>query len=214
MNTKNKKTLTDPFLIEARRLYSLGAAPHWLKSKSKAPVNPGWSGPVRDDWNTLQAQYCEGHGLGIRLGEASYLDGGYLGCIDQDIRSADPRYYKEAIAIIDKLFPGLRDTAPYVLTGRGFGSAHFYLITKVPIQSKNIGRSSEMVKVYSPSSPISGDQNRFVLGGKLTKSELNKGFRMKAAWECDFMSKGKQVVVPPTRHPDTNEQYRWKRRLE
>lgn len=210
----NQKMLTDPILVEAKRIFDMGGAPHWLRPNSKIPVKNGWSAPERDDWKTLRAEYVRGYGLGIRLGEASNINGGYLAVLDLDIRSPDPVHLIEAVDIIDRFNSGLTKSAPLVLTGRGLGSAHFYFITKAPLQSQKLGRSKEMVKVYSPSSKETGGQKGFTETDRLTIEELKNGMRMKAAWEVELMSAGKQVVAPPTVHPDTQIRYKWQRRLE
>lgn len=200
-------------LLEAKRLYDLGLAVHWTRAGSKAPVKTGWSSSKRDDWGTLLDEHQFGYGLGIRLGAASKLANGYLAVVDLDVRSPDKRFYSEAIAVIDRVFPGLLGTTPTVLTGRGFGSRHLYIGTSSPLPSKKLEVSPEQVKVYSPTSEISGPQIRAMKERKISAAELQKGYRIKSAWEVEFMSIGKQVVAPPSQHVDTGALYRWERDL-
>lgn len=190
----------------AKRLYDLGFAVHWLKPDSKAPVKGGWSNPTRDDFKLVKQEYRAGYGLGVRLGEASNLGDGFLAVIDLDVKSTDPKHYAEAIEIIDREFPGLRDSAPFVATGRGNGSGHYYVKTEKQVQSGKLGSSSEEVEVYSPSSEINTRQQSLV-----SAERLKEGFRSKKAWEVEFMSARKQVVLPPTLHADTKKPYIWVR---
>jgi len=44
----------------------------------------------------------------------------------------------------------------------------------------------------------------------LTPDEIEKGIRLSHAWEISFYSDGRQVVLPPSVHPDSGELYRWK----
>jgi hypothetical protein len=211
VNVMNKH---DPVMEAAAYYQKFGFSVHWLRHRSKAPIKVGWTKAPPASLKELMEEYVPGYGVGIRLGVVSSEIGGAPLVIDMDIRSPDPRYRREAEELVDRFFPGLRDSVPCVETGRGFGSAHFYSMNSVPLESKNLGRSSELVKVYSPTSADSGNQRNFVTAGKLTPQELDGGFRLKAAWEVDFMCIGKQVVSPPTRHPDTGEVYRWRRGLE
>lgn len=192
---------------EASELHELGLAVHWLKPKSKAPVKAGWSEGKRDTWKTLEREYQPGMGLGVRLGEPSPLgDLGFLAVIDIDVKSTDPRHRKEAYACVRKLFPGLLEKkGPRVLTGRGNGSAHVYVRTRTPVQSRKLGGSPDEVEVLSPTSPINRSQRE-----RLSAEKLAKGVRLKKAWEVEIMSAGKQVVLPPTRHADTRVAYAWK----
>lgn len=193
-------------LSESKRLYDLGFAVHWLKPKSKAPVKGGWSGATRDDWTIVDREYQESYGLGVRLGEPSKLVDGYLAVIDVDMKSPDPKHKREAIAAFDEAFPGLRLKAPYVVTGRGL---HVYVRTKTPIKSGKVKTSPVQVRVLSPSSPTNKRQDAL-----LSPDDIARGYRMKNAWEVEFMSIGKQVVLPPTCHPDTGKAYAWKRPIK
>lgn len=198
-------------LKEAKRLYQLGFAVHWLKPGSKVPVKGGWSSPTHDAFSTLSRTYRKGYGLGVRLGEASKLGEGYLAVIDLDLKSDDPAHREEALAVIDRVFPGVREKAPFVASGRGNGSGHFYVISRSPSKSGKLGSSPIRVKVFSPTSEITKAQRRAVEERLLTEDELARGFRVKNAWEVEFMSVGKQVVLPPSVHPDTGTAYRWDR---
>lgn len=192
-------------LKEAARLYKMGFGVHWLRPKSKAPLKGGWTAPERGSFESLLHSYKEGMGLGVRLGQPSKLSsgegGGFLAVVDVDLKSGRPEHQKEAFQLVMKLFPGLLEEAPTVKTGRGF---HLYCRTERPLKSGKLGASSIETKVLSPTSPVNRRQREL-----LTALEIEKGYRMKTAWEVEFMSTGRQVVLPPTLHPDTGKPYIW-----
>lgn len=197
-------------LKEAKRLYELGAAVHWIKPNSKAPVKSGWSGPTRDPWDVVAKEYKPSYGLGVRLGASSKLDGGYLANIDVDIKSSDPRHQVEALSALNKKFPGLFEKAPIVKTGYGL---RLFVKTKEPLPSGKITSSREETVVLMPTAEISAQQKKAVALGKITEEQLKAGYRVRPAWELDFMSNGRQVVMPPSIHPETKKSYLWQRPL-
>ncbi len=198
------------FLKESARLYNLGFAVHWIKPRSKAPVKAGWSGPTRDKWRIVAAEYREGYGLGVRLGESSKLETGYLANIDIDLKSKDPKLRAQAFAVVDERFPGIRAVAPTVKTPHGM---RLFVQTAQPVASGKVKTSSDECKVRLPTSEINRRQLMAVDEGKLTKVELDKGWRIRPAWEVEFMSIGKQVGLPPSIHPETLVPYQWHRPL-
>ena len=48
----------------------------------------------------------------------------------------------------------------------------------------------------------------------LGEQKVNQGWRLRPAFEIDFMMKGKQVVLPPSIHPDTNKKYMWSKSVK
>lgn len=195
-------------LKEAQRLHSLGFGLHWLKPRSKVPVKAGWSGPRRDPWDQLQREYQEGYGLGVRMGEASKVGDYFLANIDVDIKSTEARHRAQAFALVREKFPGLLKKAPVVATAYGF---RLFVVTKTPVLSGKLGSSPDEVRVFLPSSEINKRQQRAVESRLLTAADLKAGWRVRQAWEVEFMSTGKQVVLPPSVHPDTGELYTWRR---
>ncbi len=194
-------------LKEAKRLYDLGLAVHWIKPNSKAPVKSGWSGPKRDNWGVVQREYQRSYGLGVRLGESSHLGiHGYLANIDVDIKSNDSRHFQEAMALVHRLFGGLASKAPTVKTGYGL---RIFVRTAAPMPSGKLGSSNEETLVLMPTAPINKRQLAAVKEGKLTEKQLRFGYRIRPAWEVEFMSIGKQVVLPPSIHPETGKKYQW-----
>jgi hypothetical protein len=94
--------------------------------------------------------------------------------------------------------------APRVLSGRGGGSCHFYFRTKEPQQAFKAIRSGHKVKVFMPSVQAGTSD-----ATELTQEELDAGYRMRLAWEVDVFGEGKQVVLPPSTHPDSLKPYVW-----
>lgn len=194
---------------EIKPLHSLGFALHWLKSKSKAPIEAGWTKGPRKDWVTLNRLYLSGYNVGVRLGLASKIGENYLAVVDCDVKSKSPHHRKEMEDRLETLFPGLMNRAPVVMTGRGSGSAHYYILTPQPIKTRNLARSTFSVKVLMPSSGSPSKRDRGALG----EGDISEGYRIRPAWEISLMSEGSQVVLPPSIHPDSGEPYTWGRRL-
>lgn len=196
-------------LKEARRLYRLGMAIHWLEPKSKKPVGSGWTTGPRKKWEQLERSYSALLNVGVRLGAASKInDKGYLAVIDVDVKSTEKRHRKEALDAVKRLTGGA--PCPVVMSGRGNGSRHLYCVTEKPFPPYDFAKSDELVKTYMPS--VSSVSKRDRAG--LTEAEIAEGYRIRPAWEISAMSEGRQVVLPPSIHPDSNKPYTWREGLE
>lgn len=184
----------------AKRLHALGLALHWLKPRSKMPVENKWTTGDRKPLKELLASHRSGQNLGVRLGRASKLSCGYfLAVIDCDVKAQT----KEARAEMEKaLRRFIATTGAVVLSGRGNGSKHVYVRTKAPAQGKKLTSSGERVKVMMPSAPPTAAERK-----RLTDAELKEGWRYRDAWEISLMGEGQQVVVPPSIHPDSGKAY-------
>jgi predicted P-loop ATPase len=189
-------------LAEARRLYDLGFAIIWLHPKSKRPVESGWTTGPRTKWEVLEKTFRPGMNLGVRLGAPSKIGDYYLAVVDVDVKSKDKRHRDEALKAAYELLPNL--AAPVVLSGRGGGSRHIYVLTKEPFKTWNPAASDEMVKVHMPSKKPSKREE-----AELTATEISNGLRLSRAWEVSLYSDGRQVVLPPSVHPDTGKRYSW-----
>lgn len=195
-------------LGEAERLFRLGFAIHWLHSKSKRPIDSGWGSGPRKSWAALSEQYREGFNIGVRLGESSAIaDLGYLCVVDIDIKSTLDVHRKEALEAARKLLNGKH--CPAVKSGRGNGSRHYYCLTVSPFKTFNPAASDERVKVHMPSKKASKKELE-----TLAAEEIESGIRLSPAWEISLYSDGRQVVLPPSIHPDTGAEYIWARPLE
>lgn len=111
---------------EAKRLHRLGFAIIWLKPKSKRPVESGWTTGPRKPWAYLASTYKNGYNVGVRTGQPSKVEGGYLACIDVDVK--DPKCLRDA----ESCLLGLVGSAhwPEVRSGSGKGSRHLYCRTR------------------------------------------------------------------------------------
>lgn len=194
-------------LSEVKNLYDNGFAIHLLKRKSKHPIDSAWTTGSRKKWKEIEKRFKPGMNIGVRLGSPSVVDGGYLAVIDIDNKSEDPRHAEEVAKKLHELFPELADKGlltPTVLSGRGNGSSHIYILTPEPIRSKRLSQSNESVKVKMPSaSPTKRERE------ELSDNELSNGIKLRAAWEISLMGEGQQVVLPPSIHPDSGKEYKW-----
>jgi len=200
--------LTDTFK-EARRLYKLGFAIHWLHPKSKRPIESGWTTGPRKEWDYLKETYIEGLNVGVRLGTPSKIDGKYLAVVDVDVKSKTKEHLNEALHAVAKLI-GVENykSAPQVRSGRGNGSRHYYLLTDQPFKTFNPAQSPDIIKVSMPSKKPSKKEL-----AQLSEKEIAAGIRLSHAWEISLYSDGRQVVLPPSVHPDSGELYNWKKHL-
>jgi len=198
---------------EIRRLHSLGFAIHLLKPRSKVPVKPGWSGDSKDSVKTLLKELKPNSNIGTKLGKPSLIttpfgDEGYLAVIDVDVKGTSEKHKRTAEAKVEEIFPGLLATAPITYSGRGNGSMHIWCLVDSPLDSKKITSSNEIIEVHMPSTKASKADIE-----KLGKKKTDAGIRLRAAWEIDFMCAGRQVVLPPSIHPDSGLKYRWHRAI-
>lgn len=194
---------------EAKRLHAMGLAIHWLRPNSKVPVKSGWSGENRDTLKSLMSEYKKGYNIGTKLGKPSEIDGKFLAAIDVDVKGTEKKHQKAARDWIEENFPGLLATAPITHSGRGNGSMHVWCLVDEAIDSRKLTSSPEFVEVMMPSVNYS-KRDLELLGEKKVKA----GWRSRPAWEVDFMCAGRQVVLPPSIHPDSGKPYRWGRTLE
>lgn len=193
---------TTPLYKEAKRLYDEGCAIHWLHPKSKRPLESGWTTGPRKEWKDLKESYNSKLNVGVRLGEASRFKDGYLAVVDIDVKSDDSKHRDEALAAAKKVVKGMK--CPTVSSGRGNGSRHYYCRTEKPFKTWNPAQSKEIIKVKMPSKNPSKKELE-----QLTKEEIADGIRLAHAWEVSLYSDGRQVVLPPSIHPDTNKEYKW-----
>lgn len=191
-------------LNEVKNLYDMGFATIWLYPKSKRPIGEDWTSGPRKPWKVLLKSFREANNVGVRLGGASqFKDKTFLAALDCDVKSSDPIHLKEMQVALNNFAPA-HEWAPRVISGRGGGSCHIYFRTNSPQVSFKAISSSHKVRVHMPSvAPSKSDKNT------LTDQEIKEGFRMRLAWEIDVYGEGKQVVLPPSTHPDTFKEYMW-----
>lgn len=201
MTTKKfRKRLTN---TEVKSLYEMGFAIHWIKPKSKKPVNDKWTTGERDPWSLLQKTFRRGMNVGVRLGKVSRVGDGYLAVIDCDVKDESPSAQEE---MDSKLGEILARKGVVALSGRGNGSQHVYVVSKRPLRPQRLAQSPKKVKVHMPSvEPSKRDRE------VLSENAIKAGYRSRAAWEISIMGEGQQVVLPPSIHPDSGQPYLWKR---
>lgn len=197
--------MTTAFRFSELRSYAaLGASLLWLKPNSKAPIDgKGWAQKEMPPFDEFKKAYRKGNNVGVRLGR-KLADGFYLGALDVDVKSADPKHQAEAYAALANIFPEA-EAAPRSMSGRGNGSCHVLIRTKEPLRgNERKAQSKEIVKVKMPSVEASGNDKK-----QLTPEEIAQGYRMRPAWEICRMSLGRQIVLPGSVHPDTGRHYAW-----
>jgi len=196
--------MKDQVLSEAKRLYDIGFGIHWLHPKSKRPIESKWTSGPRKDWDYLRETYMPGLNVGVRLGAASKINGKFLAVIDVDLKSEASSHSKEVTEGLKRLTKV--STLPEVISGRGNGSRHYYILTPKPLKTFKALQSKELIKVSMPSVKPS---KRDTAG--LTEAELKEGLRLRPAWEIGVMGDGSQVVLPPSVHPDSGRNYAWRK---
>lgn len=171
---------------EIAALRNAGFALHLLRPRTKRPYAEKWSTAPVATADELLAAYRPGDNIGVRLGEPSAMvGGGYLHCFDLDIRLADAA--DEAWEAFARL--GIDRTAlPTVVSGSGGESRHLYFITDKPFFGKKLAVSEGRHRRFDK------DRGKHVLSYD---------------WEIELFGTGKQVVVPPSLHPDTGKPYAW-----
>ena len=162
-------------------LHSFGFHLLWLVGK--APPQFGWTSekpkPFKD-W--LASRGHSTNNVGVALGAQSPLTcGGFLACIDVDLKDATPEETKDLLKrVVDLLGADNMKHAPRVKSGLGY---HVYFRSSQPFKSKTLVKSKRKIK------NLDGTES--------------------AAWELAAYSSGRQMVLPPSIHPLTGERYSW-----
>lgn len=177
-------------IAAAKRLIDAGVAVHLLHRRSKRPVGNDWQTAPKHTLESLKAAYRSGMNLGLRPGEHSLTEGGYLHVIDLDIRR--PEMADEAWECLKRFWPTAGD-APFAISGSGGESRHLYLFTDKPFRTVTLGKSVGFDMIFDPEK------------GKDVK---------KRHWEVSLFGAPKQLAIPPSVHPDSGENYRWGREID
>jgi len=178
-------TRRDNVLIQVGPLVQAGMALHWLRPRSKAPVADAWTAAPVYSVAELADSARPGANVGVRLGEPSRVAEHYLHVIDLDIRGAAAA--DEARAALRAFVPEYA-VLPFVISGSGGESRHFYFLTERPFRSRKLAHGA----------------------AKFTGPDGKQHW----AWEIELFGTGKQVVLPPSVHPDTGIAYRWGREID
>lgn len=157
------------------------------------PIPKGQKFTTQNDWpnapvftpeqvNLMVSEWeVNQYGLGIRTG-FPLLGGGFLGIIDVDPHAGELTSEARVELHQSLISLGLSPTTPNVITGRCDDSCHYYI------------RFSDFESVSKAAL-------------KLTESNY-KNTNGKPLWVIELLGKGKQVVSPPTIHPETGLPYR------
>jgi predicted P-loop ATPase len=167
-----------------------GFAIHWLAPRSKRPFKDNWSELPVATLEELTATFKATNNVGVRLGKPSLLGASYLHVIDVDIRV--PELADEAMERLRELFPMI-DSFPSVISGSGGASRHYYFLTDKPFRSRRLAASASKFRRFDKA------QNKDVWSNE---------------WEIELFGTGKQVVLPPSIHPNTGEPYVWEREFD
>src|SRR5690606_27435910 len=168
----------------------IGAAIHWLAPKKKSPVERQWTSAPRYNAVQLRSSYKPGYNVGLRTGEPSKTQYGYIHVLDVDIRK--PEMAAEAWAKVSEILPNYK-SLPSVISGSRGESRHLYFLSESPLASKKLFRSEGFDMVFNP---------------KLDREEK------KRHWEIDIKATRTQLVLPPSIHPDTGLSYIWEREFD
>lgn len=167
---------------------ALGLAVHWLKIASKAPVVSGWSNaPILTPENLLRT-HEPGFNVGFRAGEYSEVNGFNVVVLDIDIKHPD--FANEAYAAANQLMGGnLKYT---VISGSEVGRHQYLLVSKehTPSKAATTLRQSDIAVKNGHTVPLGTEGS-------------------KPAWTIELLSTGKNVVMPPSIHPDSHKNYSW-----
>jgi hypothetical protein len=180
----------DDMLKEALRLRKHGFAVHWLRPQSKIPLLEGWANaPVMSEAE-LKSSYRPGMNLGFRPGKWSVVNGKEICVLDVDIRGGQP-YADEAYAAAATMMGAMS----FTVTSGSIVGRHRYLgfdQGKSPSKAATTLRQSDIW--------INSDD-----GSICSPASKNK----RRAWLIELLSTGKNVVMPPSIHPDTGIAYKF-----
>jgi len=176
-------------LKTAGRLREMGFAVHWLRGRSKAPVDTGWATAPVQSIAQLERTYRADYNVGFRPGRWSVVDGHEVVVIDVDIRGGE-KYAAEAYSAATSVLDG--EFKPQVQTGSGCGR-HQYV-------RMQLGTAPDKAATTLRQSDI------WILDGKVCASGHKEA---RPAWVVELLSTGKNVVLPPSIHPDTGKPYNW-----
>lgn len=180
----------DDVLKEALRLSAMGFAVHWLRPRSKIPASSAWSDLPVMSADELKQTYRPGFNLGFRPGKWSVVGGKEICVLDIDIRGG-PNFAEEAYAAAGSVLSA--KLVPHVISGSQIGR-HQYLAFP-------IGTSPDCAATTLRQSDVFATAD-----GRICPKDREGA---KPAWVVEILSTGKQVVVPPSIHPDTNKPYQW-----
>ncbi len=187
-DSSEMKQLNKAILGSATTHSDKGLAVHWLKMGSKIPATAGWNNTAVLTVSDLLKTHQPGFNVGFRAGKFSDIGGCDLVVLDIDIKH--PNFADEAYAAANQLMDG--KFQPTVISGSLVGRHQYLFVPKgmAPDKAATTLRQSDVAVKDGLTVPIGTE------GGK-------------PAWTIELLSTGKNVVMPPSIHPDTYMQYAW-----
>lgn len=164
-------------------LSEIGFGLHWLKPASKKPVKNLWSTAENISWPELIQDYQAGFNLGCRAGEYSrFSDNTCLVVFDVDLKGGS-HFLEEALSKLKSILNSDIAHFPFVISPRG---RHYYARCALEYLPKNmkLAESQEVCTI-----------------------EINGALQQRQSWQIELMGTGRQVVLPPSLHPDTQTCY-------
>ena len=176
-------------LKSALELREMGFAIHWLQPRSKAPLEAAWSAAPVMSIQQLENSYRNNYNVGFRPGKWSVVDGKEVVVLDIDVRGGQA-FAAEAYAVAYSVLGG--DYAPQVKSGSGYGRHQYLALPKggAPDKAATTLRQSDV----------------WVRDGKVCSPGTKDA---KPAYVIELLSTGKNVVLPPSIHPDSGKPYEW-----
>jgi len=169
-------------------LIEFGVSAHWLKPRSKAPVEFDWSTLPRKSLDDLCDTYRDGYNMGFRTGTPSKTRDGYFHVLDVDVKDASKAH--EALAAARQIVPGL-DQLPCVVSGNANGARrHFYMFTEHPLRTMRYLASDDGWKIE-----LLGDGAQVVAPGSI---HPDSGKRYRWAEGRDAMPDLWSLIGAPT----------------
>lgn len=130
-------------LSDIKPYYDAGWSLLYLHPRDKRPLENKWTTGPRKTWDELKREFHPSYNVGVRLGETSKIKGGYLCCIDVDIK--DPAYRDVALKKLKEIGDGKH--FPVVLSGSGSGSRHLYAVSDEPFKMVEIEKHKDQWEI-------------------------------------------------------------------
>lgn len=180
----------DEMLKQGLRLQALGFAVHWLRQNSKVPIATDWSETRPLTAEQLTETYRSGFNVGFRPGKWSVVKRKEICVLDIDVRGG-ASFAIEAYAAAGSVLDGPLNA--HVISGSLVGR-HQYLAFPIGKSPETAATTLRQADVYARPD------------GRICPKETDDA---KPAWVVEILSTGKQVVLPPSIHPDTCKPYVW-----
>ncbi len=130
--TTHSKHSSDLIVQSIRDFSAIGAALLRLWPKSKKAIEQGWNNAPSLNGERFELRRQANENIGIRLGEPSKTQFGFLAALDFDVKT--PGAEPEARETLQRHCPNYEEL-PSVISGSGGFSRHYYLFSATPLES-------------------------------------------------------------------------------